>query len=192
MGRQDKGTHLHSPGWQAAEQNKEEGEAWGQDKGIFVYQLLLPGASAREAKSGAKRHHNSSISDPAGTFILSFSRYSLCYRVAGSAPGASGENAEQREGNRQKQYNNKCKVTFPLPATAELLPGSAGRGSQALSWMTLKTKGPEPHLSEGWFEGIPHPDCETGPGGGPGEALQTWVWGSRRAPPWGLWKEKYS
>lgn len=120
--------HISTPLAGRPQSRTKEGEAWGQDKGIFVYQLLLPGASAREAKSGAKRHHNSSISDPAGTFILSFSRYSLCYRVAGSAPGASGENAEQREGNRQKQYNNKCKVTFPLPATAELLPGSAGRG----------------------------------------------------------------
>lgn len=52
-----------SPGGrQGAEQNNRGGETWGLDKGIFVYQGLLPGASARQAKSGAKRHHNSPIS----------------------------------------------------------------------------------------------------------------------------------
>lgn len=62
--------------------------------------------------------------------------------------------------------------------------------------MTLKTNGPEPRLSEGWFEVVPHPDCEMawdrGGVGGAGEALQTWVQGSRWAPPWGLRKKKYS
>lgn len=44
-----------SPRRQDAGQNNEgEGEARVLDKAIFVYQVLLPGASAREARSGAK------------------------------------------------------------------------------------------------------------------------------------------
>lgn len=72
--KQNKRAHLHPlRAVQDAEKNNEGGEARGLDKGISVYLVLLPGASARQAQSGDKQHHVSSVSpslqEPSSFFI---------------------------------------------------------------------------------------------------------------------------
>lgn len=76
----------------------------GLVKGIFVYGVFLLGASAREAKSGAKRHHISSISLslPQPSSCHSFSGYLLSYRGPGSGPGAA-----ERMLSRERETDQK-------------------------------------------------------------------------------------
>lgn len=91
---------------QDAEENNEGGEARGLDKGISVYSLPLPGASAREARSRAKQHHVSSVSpsrqEPSSFFIQQVFIELKSTRQWARCPG---ENAENERGT-DKNYKN--------------------------------------------------------------------------------------